>query len=82
MVAEVQSLQDRKANFMLFICFCHMVQEWLKPYAAFCFLRDFFETSDHSQWGTFSKFSKDKVLIRFYMPSVLIFKFKLFSVTS
>ncbi|XP_051149443.1 4-alpha-glucanotransferase DPE2 isoform X2 [Andrographis paniculata] len=36
-------------------------QEWLKPYAAFCFLRDFFETSDHSQWGTFSTFSKDKL---------------------
>ncbi|XP_042003319.1 4-alpha-glucanotransferase DPE2-like [Salvia splendens] len=36
-------------------------QEWLKPYAAFCFLRDFFETSDHSQWGRFSNFSKDKL---------------------
>ncbi|KAI7733269.1 hypothetical protein M8C21_007244, partial [Ambrosia artemisiifolia] len=36
-------------------------EEWLKPYAAFCFLRDFFETSDHSQWGTFSQFSKDKL---------------------
>ncbi|KAK6127201.1 hypothetical protein DH2020_039044 [Rehmannia glutinosa] len=36
-------------------------QDWLKPYAAFCFLRDFFETSDHSQWGRFSLFSKDKL---------------------
>ncbi|CAA0827511.1 4-alpha-glucanotransferase DPE2 [Striga hermonthica] len=36
-------------------------QDWLKPYAAFCFLRDFFETSDHSQWGRFSFFSKDKL---------------------
>ncbi|KAG7013855.1 4-alpha-glucanotransferase DPE2 [Cucurbita argyrosperma subsp. argyrosperma] len=36
-------------------------EEWLKPYAAFCFLRDFFETSDHSQWGRFSQFSKDKL---------------------
>ncbi|KVI12197.1 Carbohydrate-binding-like fold [Cynara cardunculus var. scolymus] len=36
-------------------------EEWLNPYAAFCFLRDFFETSDHSQWGTFSQFSKDKL---------------------
>ncbi|KAI3753492.1 hypothetical protein L2E82_25546 [Cichorium intybus] len=27
-------------------------EEWLKPYAAFCFLHDFFETSDHRQWGT------------------------------
>lgn len=37
-------------------------QDWLKPYAAFCFLRDFFETSDHSEWGRFSQFSKDKVI--------------------
>ncbi|KAK9064907.1 hypothetical protein SSX86_008382 [Deinandra increscens subsp. villosa] len=36
-------------------------EEWLKPYVAFCFLRDFFETSDHSQWGTFSQFSKDRM---------------------
>lgn len=36
-------------------------EEWLKPYAAFCFLRDFFGTSDHSQWGRFSQFSKDKL---------------------
>ncbi|KAL8172220.1 hypothetical protein V2J09_024024 [Rumex salicifolius] len=35
-------------------------EEWLRPYAAFCFLRDFFETSDHSQWGRFSQFSKEK----------------------
>ncbi|KAF8403572.1 hypothetical protein HHK36_011676 [Tetracentron sinense] len=35
-------------------------EDWLKPYAAFCFLRDFFETSDHSQWGRFSHYSKDK----------------------
>ncbi|XP_075638330.1 4-alpha-glucanotransferase DPE2 [Castanea sativa] len=36
-------------------------EDWLKPYAAFCFLRDFFETSDHSEWGRFSQFSKDKL---------------------
>ncbi|XP_038697442.1 4-alpha-glucanotransferase DPE2 [Tripterygium wilfordii] len=36
-------------------------EEWLKPYAAFCFLRDFFETSDHSQWGRFSNYSKVKL---------------------
>ncbi|KAG7962175.1 hypothetical protein I3843_09G052400 [Carya illinoinensis] len=36
-------------------------EDWLKPYAAFCFLRDFFETSDHSQWGRFSQYSKNKL---------------------
>ncbi|KAM7270713.1 hypothetical protein ACFE04_029927 [Oxalis oulophora] len=38
-------------------------EDWLKPYAAFCFLRDFFETSDHSQWGRFSQFSKEKTVL-------------------
>uniref|UniRef100_A0A5B7B0S7 4-alpha-glucanotransferase n=1 Tax=Davidia involucrata TaxID=16924 RepID=A0A5B7B0S7_DAVIN len=36
-------------------------EDWLKPYAAFCFLRDFFETSDHSQWGCFSHYSRNKL---------------------
>lgn len=36
-------------------------QTWLKPYAAFCFLRDFFGTSDHSQWGVYSSFSAEKL---------------------
>ncbi|KAH6796601.1 disproportionating enzyme 2 [Perilla frutescens var. hirtella] len=36
-------------------------EEWLKPYAAFCFLRDFFETSDRTQWGRFSVFTQDKL---------------------
>ncbi|MED6204779.1 4-alpha-glucanotransferase dpe2, variant 2 [Stylosanthes scabra] len=34
---------------------------WLKPYAAFCFLRDFFETSDRTQWGRFAHYSEDKL---------------------
>lgn len=36
-------------------------EDWLRPYAAFCFLRDFFGTADHSQWGRFSHFSTDKL---------------------
>ncbi|KAH7331911.1 hypothetical protein KP509_20G057000 [Ceratopteris richardii] len=36
-------------------------KNWLKPYAAFCYLRDFFGTSDHSQWGVYSKFSEEKL---------------------
>ncbi|KAI5074640.1 hypothetical protein GOP47_0010601 [Adiantum capillus-veneris] len=36
-------------------------EDWLKPYAAFCYLRDFFGTSDHSQWGVYSKFSQEKL---------------------
>ncbi|XP_061369933.1 4-alpha-glucanotransferase DPE2 [Gastrolobium bilobum] len=36
-------------------------QGWLKPYAAFCFLRDFFETSDRNEWGRFAHYSEDKL---------------------
>lgn len=51
-----------RANWLSNVCFTWL-QEWLKPYAAFCFLRDFFETSDHSQWGRFSCFTEKKVVI-------------------
>lgn len=46
------------SSFQKFLC---ENEDWLKPYAAFCFLRDFFETSDHSQWGRFSHYSKEKL---------------------
>ncbi|KAL7588975.1 hypothetical protein Lser_V15G38764 [Lactuca serriola] len=53
--------KDSILNSTSFKKFLSENEEWLKPYAAFCFLRDFFETSDHSQWGTFSQFSKNKL---------------------
>lgn len=34
---------------------------WLKPYAAFCVLRDRFNTPDFSQWGEFAVYDKDAV---------------------
>ncbi|KAG0604636.1 hypothetical protein M758_10G186000 [Ceratodon purpureus] len=36
-------------------------KEWLRPYAAFCFLRDLFGTADHSQWGLYAKFTPEKL---------------------
>ncbi|MFK7937054.1 MAG: 4-alpha-glucanotransferase, partial [Saprospiraceae bacterium] len=30
---------------------------WLKPYAAFCYLRDKYQTPEFEQWKTYSKFS-------------------------
>ncbi|KAH7511699.1 hypothetical protein FEM48_Zijuj12G0010400 [Ziziphus jujuba var. spinosa] len=53
--------KDIILNSKLFQKFISENEDWLKPYAAFCFLRDFFETSDHSQWGRFSYYSKDKL---------------------
>lgn len=32
-------------------------EHWLKPYAAFCTLRDKFGTADYTQWGKYAKFS-------------------------
>lgn len=59
------------------MCVYVFLKGWLKAYAAFCFLRDFFETSDHSQWGRFSNFSNEKVIVVrhnflfFFCPSFL-----------
>lgn len=36
-------------------------KEWLIPYAAFCYFRDTFHTTDFSQWGIFSIYDKKKV---------------------
>ncbi|KAL7197782.1 hypothetical protein ACSBR2_020328 [Camellia fascicularis] len=53
--------KDSILNSSSFQIFFSENEDWLKPYAAFCFLRDFFETSDHSQWGRFSSYSRDKL---------------------
>ncbi|KAG1371187.1 4-alpha-glucanotransferase DPE2 [Cocos nucifera] len=53
--------KDKILDSSSFKKFFSVNEEWLKPYAAFCFLRDFFETSDHTQWGRFSHFSKEKL---------------------
>ncbi|HPR33965.1 MAG TPA: 4-alpha-glucanotransferase, partial [Prolixibacteraceae bacterium] len=37
-------------------------REWLEPYAAFCFLRDRFKTSNFRQWGEWSVYNPDKIL--------------------
>ncbi|MDA3929870.1 MAG: 4-alpha-glucanotransferase [Prolixibacteraceae bacterium] len=36
-------------------------KEWLEPYAAFCFLRDRYQTSDFKEWGAWAKFDLDKI---------------------
>lgn len=34
---------------------------WLRPYAAWCALRDEYHTPDHTLWGEFSEYSEEKV---------------------
>lgn len=36
-------------------------QDWLKPYAAFCFLKSLFGTADHSQWGVMGEYRQEQV---------------------
>ncbi|KAG2427622.1 hypothetical protein HXX76_012273 [Chlamydomonas incerta] len=40
---------------------------WLRPYAAFCFLRDIFQTAEHWRWGALSSGS-DEVVDRLTRP--------------
>lgn len=36
-------------------------QQWLVPYAAFCYLRDKFHTPDFSQWGEYSRYDEASI---------------------
>ena len=36
-------------------------EEWLKPYAAFCYLRDKYKTADASQWKTNTVYKKEEI---------------------
>jgi len=36
-------------------------ENWLVPYAAFCYLRDTFHTSDFSKWKEYAIFNKEKI---------------------
>lgn len=36
-------------------------EDWLKPYAAFCYLRDTFHTSDYNQWEKYALYSEEIV---------------------
>lgn len=37
-------------------------KEWLRPYAAFCYLRDQFKTSDFRQWSGYSTYNPDQIM--------------------
>lgn len=36
-------------------------KSWLEPYAAFCFLRDHFKTSNFREWGPYAEYSPEKI---------------------
>lgn len=41
--------------------FFDLNREWLTPYAAFCYLRDKYETADTSQWQEFAHYKEEDV---------------------
>ena len=41
--------------------FFHANKYWLMPYAAFCYLRDKYQTSDFSNWENFSVYNKKAI---------------------
>ena len=44
-----------------FKTFYHKNVHWLRPYAAFCALRDIYGTPDFNAWGEFAKYDAEKV---------------------
>ncbi|GAQ80801.1 4-alpha-glucanotransferase [Klebsormidium nitens] len=59
--------KDRVLKSADFSTFFDENKGWLRPYAAFCFLRDLFGTANHSQWGALGEFSQ-KTLDRLVSP--------------
>ncbi|XP_024395916.1 4-alpha-glucanotransferase DPE2 [Physcomitrium patens] len=53
--------KDLVFNSALFKKYFDENKGWLQPYAAFCFLRNLFGTSDHSQWGLYGDFTQEKL---------------------
>ena len=58
-----------------FVAYCRDNASWLRPYAAFCTLRDKFKTPDFMQWGEYSAYhdsvyeelmSSDRHTVTFY----------------
>lgn len=36
-------------------------KEWLRPYAAFCYLRDYYKTADFYQWNHYAVYNKEQI---------------------
>jgi 4-alpha-glucanotransferase len=54
-------IKDNFLNDHQFIAFFSAHQHWLKPYAAFSYLRDLYQTPDFSRWGSFAHFTQEMV---------------------
>lgn len=59
---ELFSFQKNEFPFdSAFVEFFELNRHWLVPYAAFCYLRDIYQTADFSQWGSYSTFDEASV---------------------
>ena len=56
--SEHRSIINNDREFRLFV---NKNKKWLKPYAAFCYLRDKTGSSNFKNWGEYSEYSKTKI---------------------
>ncbi|MBL0355638.1 MAG: 4-alpha-glucanotransferase [Chitinophagaceae bacterium] len=61
-IKELFELQkDKFKDDTKYFEFFELNRHWLVPYAAFCYLRDKYKTSDYNQWKTNSVYNEDAV---------------------
>lgn len=52
---------DEIKNTSNFLQFFKQNKDWLEPYAAFCFLRDRYKTSNFREWGQWANYQPEKI---------------------
>ena len=50
-------------NDVAYLDFISVNRNWLIPYAAFCYLRDLFKTTDFSLWGEYAVYNENKIAL-------------------
>ncbi|MDR2465476.1 MAG: 4-alpha-glucanotransferase [Streptococcaceae bacterium] len=59
-----------------FVDFFEERKSWLEPYAAFCYIRDQFQTSEIEKWGSFQKYS-DEILTSLKEDDEILYELEL-----
>ena len=56
-----ETVKNNFFNTSKWLRFFEKNQDWLEPYAAFCVLRDKYETADHSKWEDQEAYDEEKI---------------------
>ena len=66
LLEEVYALQKKETfSSIAYKSFFNNNKHWLVPYAAFCYFRDLYGTSDFNQWPSNQKYNRDDVIALF-----------------